>query len=64
MQGFFFFKFFFMDHLFISGLLTGRVSLWESNTVSETKVIREDESPSLFIKKKKNGGFVQTAASV
>lgn len=51
-----------MDHLFISGLLTGRVSLWESNTVSETKVIREDESPSLFIKK--NGGFVQTAASV
>lgn len=52
-----------MDHLFISGLLTGRVSLWESNTASETKVIREDESPSLFIKKK-NGGFVQTAASV
>lgn len=49
---FFFFKFFFMDHLFISGLLTGRVSLWESNTVSENKVIREDESPSLLIKKK------------
>lgn len=49
----FFFLIFFMDHLFISGLLTGRVSLWESNTASETKVIREDESPSLFIKKKK-----------
>lgn len=43
--GFFFFLNFFMDHLFISGLLTGRASLWESNTASETKVIREDESP-------------------